>query len=282
MDDAWQAVPGYHFSGRVTKIRPSPQENSSRLATLFRNTRMLFTHGRRGLVTWRVVDNEWTVRADNHGYWALAGNHPLNLPPGWHEIDSIPAPSSPAGMLVVDPRNPIGLISDIDDTILITQVLSKRALLKNSLTVPPEKRAAVPGSAELYRKLLQQNPVADASPVFYLSSSPRQLTDNLRRFLAAGGFPRGILQLKEVSRERGDSPADPNAYKLRHLERIFAAFPQVRFHLFGDDAESDPEIYATIREKLPGQVAGTWIRHLNPDKKRAIFPGQRDVRELKL
>ena len=280
VDDAWQGAQGYHFSGRLTEIRPAPLENSGRLGALYRNTRMLFTSGEPGLVTWHVADKEWTLRADDRGYWELAGNQSLDLPPGWHGIETEPVASSTAGFLVVDPRNPIGLISDIDDTILVSDVLSKRALLKNSLTVSPEKREAVPGMAELYRKLVLKNPAPNATAVFYLSSSPRQLTDNLRRFLSVNGFPRGVLQLKKISREGGDSTGDHQAYKLRHLETILAAFPQVRFHFFGDDAESDPEIYAQVQEKYPERVAGIWIRHLNPNPKRATYPGQHAVSEL--
>ena len=280
VDDAWQGAQGWHFSGRVTDIRNAPAEDSGRLVAFYRTLRMLFTSGEKGEVTWRVAGKKWTTHADQHGYWELADSRPLALLPGWHEIESEPAASSPAGLLVVDPRNPIGLISDIDDTILTTGVLSKLSLLKNSLTVTPENREAIPGMAQLYQKLLQKNPAPEAAAIFYLSASPRQLTDNLRRFLSAGGFPRGVLQLKEISSENKHASKDNETYKLHRLETIFAAFPQLRFYLFGDDGERDPEIYAQVQEKHPAQVAGIWIHHLNPDKKRPTFPGQRDVSEL--
>jgi phosphatidate phosphatase APP1 len=280
LDDAWQGAQGYRFSGRLTHLRRSPRARSSRLAALYRTGRMLLTHGEKGLVTLRVADHEWTVRADDHGYWEFAGNRPLALPPGWHALEAEPVASSPAGLLVVDPRNPLGLISDLDDTVLLTGVLRKRTLLRNSLTVPPERRTAVPGMAALFQKILQGNPAPEASAVFYLSSSPRQLTDNLRRFLAVRGFPRGVLQLRKISREGGDATRDHLAYKLRRLGAILAACPGRRFHFFGDDAESDPEVYAQVREKHPDQIAGIWIRRVNPDKQRPAYPDQRDVREL--
>lgn len=280
VDDAWQGAQGYHFSGRLTEIRRAPHEDSGRLGSLYRNTRMFFTSGEEGLVTWRVDGKEWTLRADDHGYWELAGNQSLGLPPGWHEIETVPAASSPAGLLVVDPRNPIGIISDIDDTILNTGVLSKRVLLKNSLLVTPENREAIPGMAPLYQNLLKKNPAPEATAVFYLSASPRQLTDNLRRFLTTGGFPRGVLQLKEISTGSTDSVGGKEAYKLRCIETILAAYPQLRFYLFGDDAERDPEIYAKVQEKFPAQIVGVWIHRLNPDPTRTTYPGQRDVSEL--
>ena len=132
LDDAWHGPGGWHFSGRLTQIRRAPRDNSSGLAALYRTTRMIFTHGAPGLATWRVAGRAWTQPADRHGYWELAGIDPLVLPPGWHAIESVPAASSPAGLLVADPQNPIGIISDIDDTILTTGVLSKPRLLKTA------------------------------------------------------------------------------------------------------------------------------------------------------
>ena len=280
VDDGWQGIHGWHFSGRLTEVHRPPAAKTGGWSALYRNTRLLFASGEEGLVTFHAGDNEWTLRTDEHGYWELAGNQPLGLSPGWHEIESAPLASSPAGFLVVDPRNSVAIISDIDDTILVTGVLDKALLLKNSLTVPPEQREAVPGMAELYRNLLGKNPAPEASAVFYLSSSPRQLTDNLRRFLSAAGFPRGVLQLRDPSREKSDSASNHEVFKLRHIEAICAAFPKLRFTLFGDDGEYDPEIYAEVKKRHPDQVAAIWIRHLNPDKNRRTFPDEGNVREL--
>jgi phosphatidate phosphatase APP1 len=280
VDDAWVGAQGAHFSGRLTEMRLAPTKEAGRWSSLYRTTRMLFTSGEEGVVSWRVGALEWSVRVDDHGYWELASNVPLGLAPGWHEIEAVPSASSPAGVLVPDPRNTLGIISDIDDTILVSEVLSKRRLLSNSLTVPAEQRAAVPGIATLYHQLAAKNPAPESTPIFYVSGSPRQLTDNLRRFLTAGGFPRGVLQLKEISTERGDSLNDTPAFKHARIEAIFAAFPGVKFMLIGDDGEQDPEIFSAVAEKFPERVEGIWIRRVHTDAQRARFPGQRDLTEL--
>ena len=280
VDDAWQGVHGYHFSGRLTEIRSAPDKDSSRLSALYRNTRMLLTSGEEGVVTWYVGAHEWSLRVDEHGYWEIATNQMLNLAPGWHEIEAKPAASTQASFFVPDPRNRIGIISDIDDTILVSEVLSKRSLLKNSLTVPAEQRDAVAGMAALYEKMLKANPTPAASAVFYVSSSPRQLTDNLRQFLKLNGFPHGVLQLKELGSGSGDSVGEHESYKLRHIETILAEFPQTRFYLFGDDGERDPEIFDAILTKHPDRIAGVWIRRIDPDPKRPVYPSQHDTKEL--
>ena len=282
VDDAWSGAEGCHFSGRLTEVHSAPDGSHGRARTFYRNSRLLLTGGEEGVVTWRIRNLEWTSRTDDDGYWELATNQPLPLAPGWHEIGSVPDASSEAGLLVVDPANRLGIVSDLDDTILVSGVMEKRVLLRNSLTLPPERREAVPGMAALYRRLLKQNPVPEASAVFYVSASPKQLTDNLRAFLRRNDFPRGVLRLKELSEGSDDSlfDADQQAYKLRVLEAVFHAYPQVRFALFGDDGEQDPEIYAALRKKFPGQVEGVWIRRVNPDPKRRRFAGQADLSEL--
>jgi len=282
VDDAWSGASGYHFSGRLTEVHAVPETGRGKMRTLYRNTRQLLTSGEQGAVTWRVADREWSLRTDEDGIWELAMNQPLALTPGWHEIECEPAASSPAGLLVVDPANRLGIISDIDDTILVSHVLDKSALLKNSLTVPPLQRDAVPGMAALYQRLLKRNPAPASSAVFYVSASPRQLTDNLRAFLGSQGFPRGVLRLKDVSSHGEGTLLGKNQqdYKRRVLEAVFLAYPQVRFALFGDDGEQDPEIYAALREKFPAQIEGIWIRRVNPDPQRARFPDQADVAEL--
>lgn len=280
IDDAWVGAQGFHFSGRLTEVRRAPKKDAGRWSALYRTTRMLFTSGEEGAVTWRVGKMEWTVRADDHGYWELTANTPLELAPGWHEIEAVPSASGPAGVLVPDPRNTLGIISDIDDTILVSEVLSTRRLLSNSLTVPAEQRSAVPGLAALYHRIAKKNPAPESTPIFYVSGSPRQLTDSLRRFLKVNDFPRGVLQLKEISTERSDSLADTPAYKRKHIDKILAAFPGVKFMLIGDDGEQDPEIFAAVAEKYPERVEGVWIRRVHTDLSRAKFAGQRDLTEL--
>ncbi|HEY9250021.1 MAG TPA: phosphatase domain-containing protein [Rariglobus sp.] len=280
VDDAWSGQTGCHFSGRLTEAHPAPSQRHGGPKTLYRNTRLLLTRGREGAVTWRVGAWEWNTRTDDSGYWSLATNLPLPLAPGWHEITAEPRASGPAGLLVLDPANRLGIISDIDDTIVVSGVLEKRTLLKNSLVVPPERREAVADVARLYQRLLQANPAPEASPVFYVSASPKQLTDNLRGFLRHNGFPRGVLRLKEISEDGDSFLGDQQAYKTRALETVLRACPGVRFNLFGDDGEQDPEIYDALRKKFPAQIAGVWIRRVSPDPDRARFPGQDDLAAL--
>jgi hypothetical protein len=148
VDDAWSGAEGSYFSGRLVELRSAP-EGHGRARTFYHNSRLLLTSGEEGRVSWRIGGLEWTLRTDDDGYWELATNQPLALAPGWHEIETEPKASSEAGLLIADPANRLGIISDLDDTILVSGVMEKGVLLKNSLTVAPGRRTAVPGMAAL-------------------------------------------------------------------------------------------------------------------------------------
>lgn len=278
LDDAWATSEGCHFSGRLTDLRRPARAGSGATRTLYRTTRLLFTRGEDGAVHWSVGPLQWQTRADNRGYWSLRTNQPLPLAPGWHAIQTRPETSpdaAGAGLLVHDPRNTWGLISDIDDTLLVTQVLSRRRLLRNSLLLPPESRRAVAGMAALFTRWLQcHSPHPQATPVFYVSATPRQLSDCVRRFLQHNGFPRGVLQLKEVYSEQADPLRDQQAYKLGRIQAILDAYPGVRFTLVGDDGERDPECYAALQASHPQRIHEVWIRAVHPDPARPRYPGQ--------
>jgi phosphatidate phosphatase APP1 len=277
VDDAWSGSQGYHFSGRLTKIRLAPDREGGRFHSLRRSARMLFSGGEEGAVSWRVGEMEWTTRADEKGYWEVAASQPLSFAPGWREIQAWPAASSAAGLYINDSRNTWGIISDIDDTVMVSHVFKTRRLLKNTLMLPAEQREAVPNMAALYLKIAQKNPSPECAPIFYVSSAPRQLTDNLRRFLQANGFPRGVLQLKEVSPRHRKALRSQEGYKRARLETIFKAYPGVKFTLVGDDGEHDPEIYATLQKEYPAQVTEIWIRKVHADRLRPKFPGQYEI-----
>lgn len=82
----------------------------------------------------------------------------------------------------------LSVISDIDDTVKITNVADRRELLRNTLL---REFAAVPGMAAVYRRW------QDAGTAFhYVSASPWQLSPCLARFITAAGLPAGSMHLK--------------------------------------------------------------------------------------
>ncbi len=149
----------------------------------------------------------------------------------------------------------LSVISDVDDTVKMSQVRDRRELLANTFL---REFRPVPGMAEAYRKW-----AADGAAFHYVSASPWQLYDPLARFLAAEGFPEGSFHLK-LFRVKDSSFFDlytsPEAYKRRTIEPILKAFPGRRFVLVGDSGEKDPEAYGAIARDHPDQIVRIIIR----------------------
>jgi hypothetical protein len=103
--------------------------------------------------------------------------------------DGLPGPavSAPGRIQVIDDEG-MSVISDIDDTVKVTNVASRRELLANTLL---REFYAVPGMAEVYQGW------QEAGTAFhYVSASPWQLANCLSGFLRDAGLPSGSMHLK--------------------------------------------------------------------------------------
>jgi hypothetical protein len=150
----------------------------------------------------------------------------------------------------------LSVISDIDDTIKISQVLDRGQLLRNTFCRPFQP---VPGMAAVYEAWARTNEAA----FHYVSASPWQLYRPLAEFVRDHGFPAGTFHLRDFRIRDGSFLAallSPEHYKPGVIRPLLERFPQRRFVLVGDSGEKDPEIYGALARQFPDQIAGIWIR----------------------
>ena len=167
----------------------------------------------------------------------------------------------------------VSVISDIDDTIKISNVADRQALLTNTFLEPSR---AVEGMSVRYQKWASQGAV-----FHYVSASPWQLYPTLAEFLTNKGFPAGSFHLKSFRIKDEtffDLFGDQWEYKRPLIEKILATWPQRRFVLIGDGGEQDPEIFADIARSHPNQVLRIYIRDTAADRTsdpryRTLFAG---------
>jgi phosphatidate phosphatase APP1 len=156
--------------------------------------------------------------------------------------------------------NPTGLsvISDIDDTIKITNVSNRRAAIVNTFY---NDYKPVPGMPELYRKW-----VVNQDAVFhYVSGSPWQLYLPLSEFLQSADFPAGTFHLRFFDWFGADAKkifSPPEEMKRQTIQTLLDDFPHRKFILVGDTTEKDPEIYAFFAQKNPNQIHHIYIRNV--------------------
>jgi phosphatidate phosphatase APP1 len=152
----------------------------------------------------------------------------------------------------------LGIISDIDDTVLQTHVTQKLKMLWVTLSGSAYTRMPFEGTSELYHALAIGASGHAQNPVFYVSKSPWNLYDFLIDFFDYHQLPRGPLLLRDI----GLREAPPIDHKSAAVRELLDTYTALRFVLIGDSGERDPEIYLETAARYPGRIAAIYIRDL--------------------
>lgn len=159
--------------------------------------------------------------------------------------------------------HPRGIISDIDDTILITHATRVGKKFWLSISKNAYTRRPFPGVSKFYKALIQE----DKHPVFYVSSSDWNLFDLIRDFLNYREIPAGPILLKDLHvnlRNIWKSGGGNHNHKLEKIKMLMELYPGMKFILIGDSGQHDPELYAEVIRDYPGRVEAVYIREIKP------------------
>ena len=218
-----------------------------------------------------VVDVDGTqqqVKADHSGI--VDAVVPARLAPGWHTIGLSAEGSgpSPARIVVVDPDEDFGIVSDIDDTVMVTALPRPLLAAWHTFVVNEHARATTPGMPVLYERLTNRH--ADP-PVIYLSTGAWNVAPTLTRFLSRNLYPPGVLLLTDWGPTADRWFRSGQAHKRGSLERLSREFPKISWLLVGDDGQHDESIYTDFAEAYPDKVRCVCIRQLTPSE--AVLAG---------
>jgi len=175
-----------------------------------------------------------------------------------------------------------GVISDIDDTILISHATDLRKklrlmLLKNALTRMPFE-----GVKNFYRALSAGSEETDCgNPIFYVSSSEWNLYDLLVNFCKHQHIPKGPFLLREIKigiSKLWKSGQGSHNHKLDKIERIIGFYPEMEFILIGDSGQHDAELYHQVAQEYQGKIKTIYIRDVRQSRLDDV---QRIVDQLK-
>lgn len=207
-----------------------------------------------------IGDRTHEVTADRGGYVDIVVE--ADLTPGWHRVRLVLGGQAvEAPVLVVDPEAEVGMVSDIDDTVMVTALPRPLLAAWNAFVLHENARRVVPGMAGLYRRWTATHPHA---PVFYLSTGAWNVAPALRRFLQRHGYPAGPLLLTDWGPTNTGWFRSGQAHKDAALRRLREEFPGIRWFLVGDDGQHDPEIYGEFAAEHPESVDAVAIRQLTP------------------
>ncbi len=173
----------------------------------------------------------------------------------------------------------LGVISDIDDTIMETGITGNlRAIVRNWKRVMvqmPSERILVPGAKEFYAALCgnrdgedlsteEIGPQAPERPIFYVSSSPWNLFSYLVAFKRERELPLGPIMLRDWGFNRSTLGAEGHgSHKLQAIRRILEHYESLRFILVGDDTQRDLIAFAEIVARHPHRVAAVFVRSVS-------------------
>ncbi len=149
------------------------------------------------------------------------------------------------------------LLWDIDKTYLDTHFSSWRGLAVIPFEFAVDKHA-VPGAVPLLRSL-RHGPGAQSGvvPLYFISGSPPQLRKTVERKMTLDGVEYDGITFKDqlgllLARRPKDIKGQVG-YKLKALLGYRRQLPlHARWHLFGDDVESDAEVFALFGEVCAG------------------------------
>ncbi len=211
-----------------------------------------------------VAGRTHRVTSSDEGYLEAVVDLP-DLPPGWHTVtyrpdggDQVDGP-----LLVVDPTARLGIVSDLDDTVIHTGLTRPLLALRNTFLVSDAERRAVAGGAELYQGLVAG--AGSQTPVFYVSTGAWNLHAMLVAFLRRTGFPRGPLVLTDWGpSRRWLFREDSAAFKARTIRGLMAEHPHLSWVLIGDSGQHDAQAYAEVAGAEPDRVRVVYLRDVPP------------------
>lgn len=225
-------------------------------------------------VTVSIDGVEHAVTADRGG----VVDHVLavHLEPGWHTVIIRTADSQTveAPVFIVDPAAKIGIISDVDDTVMVTALPRPLLAAWNTFVLDEHARRPVPGMAVLYERLVRAN---EGAPIFYLSTGAWNVAPTLTRFLSRNLYPAGPLLLTDWGPTHDRWFRSGRQHKRESLVRLATEFPDMRWLLFGDDGQHDEEIYGEFSKGREQEIEAVAIRQLSDSE--AVLAGGRSKAE---
>ena len=201
-----------------------------------------------------------TVRSGSGGY--VDTEVAVDLTPGWHDVTLTSGHGRPATsrVRVVGADERAGVVSDIDDTVMITALPRPLRAFWNTFVQHESSRRAVPGMPGLFEHLAGE----DAPPfTAYVSTGPWNVAPSLERFLARHGYPPGPLLMTDWGPNDDRWFRSGRQHKHDSLRRLLADLPELTWVLVGDDGQHDPALYDDLAAEFPDRVGLVLIRQLS-------------------
>ena len=220
-------------------------------------------------VSVKIGSHKFKVTSDRGG--VIDASLPVNLPVGLHTVLMRVRKGhgwSSSDVTVVNNTTTVGIVCDIDDTVMVTALPRLLLAAWNTFVLDEHARRPVPGMAVFLNNL---GAFYSGAPVMYLSTGPWNVAPTLERFLSRHMYPRGPLLLTDWGATPDRIFRSGRDHKVNNLDRLVAEFPNIKWILIGDDGQHDETTYGNFARRHPNNVLGVGIRRLS--RPEAVLAG---------
>ncbi|MBC7747851.1 MAG: App1 family protein [Methylotenera sp.] len=179
----------------------------------------------------------------------------------------------------------LGIISDIDDTFLVSHTLNPLKKLYVLLFKNVNKRKIYEDVVTHYQALSTagRDNKEEFNAFFYVSSSEWNLYRFITKFTEIHKLPKAVLLLKDIKTSLTDffmTGRGNHNHKFDKIKHILEFYPNLEYVLLGDDSQHDPFLYEAICKIFPVTVKAVYIRQTGSAKKEKIMTVMKNLETL--
>jgi phosphatidate phosphatase APP1 len=179
---------------------------------------------------------------------------------------------SSTGSFIRPHKGNLGIISDIDDTFLVSHTNNFFKKIYILLFKNINKRKIFKDVVPHYQALSSagRNNKEEQNAFFYVSSSEWNLYRFIVKFTKIHQLPRAVILLKDIKTGLTDffmSGRGDHNHKFEKIKHVLEFYPHLKYVLLGDDSQHDPILYEQICKIFPVTVKAVYIRQTGKSQK---------------
>ena len=179
----------------------------------------------------------------------------------------------------------IGIISDIDDTFLVSYTRNPLKKLYYLLFRNVNTRKVFDDVVPHYQalSLAGRSKEGEANAFFYVSSSEWNLYRFIVKFTEIHQLPKAVLLLKDIKSSLTDflwTGRGSHNHKFEKIKHILEFYPNLKYVLLGDDSQNDPFLYEAICKIFPVAVKAVYIRKTRTQEKEKVLVALKNLESL--
>lgn len=234
-------------------------------------------------------DNEIHTKTLDDGYFKFCIPLEEEFNFGWMEYEVSLRYNSEViiskGSFIRPHKGNLGIISDIDDTFLISHTHNFFKKIYILLFKNVNDRKVFKDVVPYYQALSSagRNNKEEENAFFYISSSEWNLYNFIIKFTKIHQLPRAVILLKDIKRGITDffmSGRGNHDHKFDKIKHVLEFYPNLKYVLLGDDSQHDPILYERICKIFPVTVTAVYIRQTGKSQKETTKTILRNMKSL--